>query len=207
MDSKINIENQTLFSLFFEIVERTCQRHKISDVVVEEYLARVLDRFTMTEDADILDKPLLFEYQDRANHATDISLLREIGDAALWVASMMRPSRKKVLSTSNYVNVGQCAYGLVFSSVPEDNLFRPVFRCFAENLWPYVGILTEVRKEAVFQASESDIIEVWKRYEATKQEEDVLWLQEHGITLFPNPPDSVKKKKASSQRNKNRFLM
>lgn len=197
MDQKVIGDSQTVFSLFFELVARACQHHQVSDIVVEEYLARVLDRFVRNENASILNEPLLFAYRDRANHTTDASPIREVGDAALWVASMMRSCNKRILGVESYVDVGKQAYRLAFVRSEENSIFRPVYQRFFQDLWPYVRILREVRQESIFQSSESDIIEVWKRFEATGKEEDARWLREHGVTLFPKrtPKFIVKKKK------------
>ncbi len=189
------LETQTPFSLFFELVERACLRHRISEPLIGEYLAQLLHRFVRREQGEILYAPILFTFRDRVSRGAAVSEIREVGDAALWVASMLRPSKsKKPLSTESYVEVAKSAYRIVMLRSSGENAARSVYQRLSENLWPYVGVLTEVRQESIFTTSLDDIIEVWTRYKASGKEEDARWLAAHGIMLLSKPPEEDKKK-------------
>ena len=111
---------------------------------------------------------------------------------------VLKPEGSICWQTGNYVDVGQNAYGLVFARINEDNVFRGVFWRFANDLWPYVSILNEVKRESIFKTTQRDIISVWKRYEATKNEADAQWLREQGVILVESPsPKIIKRRKKS----------
>ena len=147
----------------------------------EEYLVSLLEKF-LRDDEQILFEPLM----QRLHKGFNFMRIRNIGDASLFTAGILHSRAiRSVVGLKHYTRVGESAYKILLLSLDENDNLSLVYRKFAEDLLPFVNILSEIGYEHVFCNKLDDIIFVWERYAKYGGKEDLDWLKGQGVTLLP----------------------
>ncbi|MDO8495309.1 MAG: hypothetical protein Q7S32_02155 [bacterium] len=187
------IRGQRPFALFWEWVDGAWRHQALpEDLIAEQYLVQVLERFLREDQSDILYEPLLrklyiYSLNQRAEDSSEVRL---IGDAALFIAGIMSGRlRRSAVGIDHYIKVGEAAYQMLWTREAErDAPVFPVYRRFSDDLRPFVRVLAEISREHIFKAQLEDILIVWSRYMATHDDRDRQWLLSRGVALLEGMP-------------------
>lgn len=147
-----------LKSYFFQSITEICERRDVesSDNSVA-YIVNLLCHFARSDQLFDWDestgydiRPLAMLYGDAikaSNQKHRASVLRRLGDIALFIAGMFRASlSRKPIGLNYYINMGGGAYGWLSDNLENMNsssLDHEVFRELSEQFPGYVQILDE----------------------------------------------------------------
>lgn len=176
--------------LFWEWIHYAWQHQRLEeDLITEEYLMLLLERFLREDRSQILHEPLLQKLYVCLNRAgpDNFRELRQIGDASLFTAGILAPKLEySLVDVRHYIKVGESAYcALLLGTSDSDHPQLITFQRFAEDLRPFVRVLSEIGREHLFGIHFEDILTVWERYLATNDERDRRWLLDQGVLLLP----------------------
>lgn len=159
-------------------------QHVEASPEAEFYLVSLLTRFAksdtarFTQDAALVH---LLEHALEADRDTRISILKQLGDMALYVAGYFPESlSRKLVDTDYYIQMGGCAY----SSISSLDARRPIQELFQElavkfSLW--LDILGEVSVNGRFAGNEQDLLKIYENWQRTGSRLAQLLLEKEGI--------------------------
>ncbi len=184
------------FNFFLELVQRTFRRQRIpKDEDIERYIAELLER-SLRDEGKFYLQPLRIRLWELVQESpgTRLTEIKEIGDASLITAGIFAPHMtRRILGARYYIDVGECAYRVLFFSFHAENEASHVYEQLSRDLRPFARALREISREYFFRASMDDIARVSERYMLRGAEEDRQWLLERGVTILPEFTD-VKKR-------------
>lgn len=176
--------------LFWEWIHYAWQRQRLKeDLLTEEYLALLLERFLREDQSTILDQPLLQKLylHSHQSRPEDFVQIRLVGDASLFIAGILaRRLMRSSVGIVHYIKTAEAAYHILLLRI--DDKRSPLsltYRRFSKDLRPFVRVLSEISREHLFRVSLEDILTVWDRYLATNDEKDRQWLLDRGVWLLP----------------------
>ncbi len=175
-----------LQQFFYELVQNAVAEHKAAvSKEVEYYLVQLLSRFSKIENnaAQPHDEALcsLLHRALEADRATQISLLRDLGDVALYIAGYFPESlSRKLIDIDYYIRMGGSAYGSV-SSLTQIPSIQSLYQELAEKFTAWTDLLTTVSSQAQAPHSEQDLLRLYDMWQRTGSLRALNLLQKEGI--------------------------
>jgi len=185
--------SKILMPFFQKLVHASCDALRvfrnedmnyIDTLVIEEYLARVLLIFAVSdrEKSDLLSSSLLSRYFELVHGSAvpDRQKIRNVAEASLFTAGIIAPHKRRYLSDSYYAKMGEHAYGCLSEITPSADCFCNVYARFSRDLLPFVGVLQRIGYEDIFKL---DLLDIVQRYLREGREADQRWLVSRGINV------------------------
>ncbi len=180
---------QSLADFFLDALNEVIERRKLALASPSRiYAAQVLSEAAILPPTDPREQTLAM-MMARANEAsgdTRLQLLRALGDRALCVSGWFHESlRRTVVSDSYYTQMGATAYaevGSLLASRPAAHEFSALFDDLAAKFRLFVDLFREMADRAA-AANDDDLIRLYERYLATRDETLRAILTERGVML------------------------
>ncbi len=178
---------------FRELVEDAVGRQHIAvDQMTSYYVVQMLSAFARQEtaptDAGLTDTPLALRLGQalETGGSRQRALLRQVGDAALFVSGFFPDSLKRSLvDVDYYIRLGGYAYGSL--SLDAADRFSTVFAELAEHFAEFVDVLGEVSEKSAM-TSTTDLLRLYERWVRTGNARCADHLLRQGV--IPTPATS-----------------
>ncbi len=185
---------------FHELVTTALGNQKVrTQPETEFYLVNLLKQFITSEnlyarDAEghLIEEPLAMMIKEASEEPSPDNqrlLFRKVGDVCLYVAGFFHESlSRKLVDLDYYINIGGTAYLRVADRNAPPS-FRDLYGELAQRFGTFVNVLGEVSEKTTPRTTERDLLKIYERWVATKNDRLAKTLQSAGIL----PTDQSKK--------------
>jgi hypothetical protein len=171
---------------FRDLVEDALDRQGVDvENLTAYYVVRLLATFSRTDakegDGVWSDAPLAIRLGRalETGGARQRILLRQVGDASLFISGFFPDSlRRSLVDVDYYASLGGYAYGSL--SRHADEALAPVFADLADHFNPLVDVLCEVSERCALSSS-NDLLRLYERWLRTGSARCGQRLVEHGV--------------------------
>lgn len=176
---------------FYELLTEILRKRKFKlTPETEYYLVNLLNRFITTDalyardqEGHFKEEPLALMVKEAIETPQAESqklMFRQVGDVSLYVAGFFQDSiSRKLVDIDYYIGMGGNAYEQVARRADEEKM-KQLFSELAHRFAAFVDVLAEISDQTTLK-SESNLVQLYDRWNRTKSERAAKALQEAGI--------------------------
>lgn len=174
-----------LQEFFYQHIRDAIQNQRVdASPEAEFYLVSLLTRFAKTDSLRFTHDAALVHLLENALEADRemrITILKQLGDLALYVAGYFPESlSRKLVDTDYYIQMGGCAYNSI-SNLDARRPIQELFQELADKFSLWMNILSEVSANGRCTTSEQDLLKLYDNWQRTGSRLAQLLLEKEGI--------------------------